>query len=124
MLPIMNCLDNLSNCDAGCCKTMVFNVVADMTHATVILRTVMTEDTRSYYRWHDLLCGRDTIAVPRSYCEQRGDKLFVHKTCNALSHDGKCRLHGTKAKPKVCTGLNENTAKCGRYYITPGCIYG
>lgn len=108
-LPVLNnkpttCLDNLHICKASCCR--VFQLKA------VCRRGSPLED---YLQKRGMVFTR----IDRNFIS-----ITINHTCDQLTADYTCSLHGTPKKPLFCKALNENTAKSGRFMITEGCIYG
>lgn len=98
--PCDNCIDNLPNCNAACCRSLTFTVVG------------LTPDQLDYYQKHGC-----EVSV------RNGTHIFkikVPMVCPQLTPDNRCGLHGTDEQPKICKDFGPNTEG---YTVPEGCIY-
>ena len=126
-----NCLDNLKNCNAGCCKANRFYVPKGNRSTTVVVR-ILTAQMRYYFkvknfkvtqrtdrRWDVTIPPDAKIKWVTGSASDR-DFMMVDNICPALK-DNKCILHGTDKKPVVCERFGNTTTE--GYYIPKKCIY-
>jgi len=91
-----DCLANLKNCKASCCRNIVFK------------EKILTDLFKEYYKAH----GCKVEQLPnRTY------RIVVPMKCPHLT-DNKCDIHNNK--PMLCRRLNNHTKH--QYYITDGCV--
>ena len=94
----LNCIDNLKNCDAKCCKQLKFFL------------PIITEKIKYYYHIH----GCKVEQLP-----DRSWVIIVPMVCPELK-DNKCSLHGLETKPEVCNEYGHTFNKLG---FPKECIY-
>ena len=101
-MKVSDCLLNLKNCNASCCRVIVFYNYG-----------YMTEQLRDYYIKHG--CKVEKI-------NRELTRIIVPSICNQLdTNTNLCKLHGLPEKPVSCQRLDSETMKSGRYYKTEGC---
>lgn len=94
----MNCSENLENCNAECCRVLVFQ------------NRLLTKDQIDYYLKH----GCKLTRLPdRTY------QIIVPSVCKQLENN-LCKLHNTKDKPKVCVDFDKSNKQ--GYYTPKNCI--
>lgn len=98
-----NCVDNLTICEASCCKTLVFDV-----------RMFKNSPHHDYYLKH----GCEVKFKRRDLAQ-----VIVPMPCPQLDERNLCKLHEKLEKPLLCKNMNEEAVKSKDYYITEGCIY-
>jgi len=98
----MNCVDNLSICEARCCKELSFRMQK------------LTPVVIYYYETH----GCKVKRLSRDLFE-----IIVPMVCPQLE-DNKCKLHGKPIKPYLCRKFGENKEVTKKCTIPKGCIYG
>ena len=96
----MNCMDNLKNCKAVCCKELAFFLEKP------------NPIQKDYYEKH----GCKLIRLSHTKW-----KVLVPSRCEQLTEDNKCGLHGTPQKPLMCRRFGEETVK--NYHIDKKCVY-
>lgn len=126
-----NCLDNLKNCNAGCCKVNRFHIPKGHRDRTIAL-PFLTEQMKYYFKIKNFKVSRLrdrrwSITPPSdakiSWATGKSDDreiMIVENICPALK-DNKCSLHGTSEKPLVCERFGNTTTE--GYYIPKKCIY-
>ena len=93
----MNCVDNLTKCNASCCRVIIFS------------ERYLTAEFKEYYKAHGCTFERRG---------NRGWMIKVPMKCPNLGDDNLCKIH--ENKPKLCAKFDE---KCkNSFYITEGCI--
>lgn len=96
----MDCLNNLQNCKAECCKGIVFGI-----------KGPVSQDKMNYFHMHGCKLFR----------KNRDEYLVrVPVKCLMLDENNKCRVHGTETKPKLCNAFKEGNTS--GYYVPEGCL--
>lgn len=89
----MNCLTNLKNCNAGCCRMFAFKIKN------------LNPDMKKYYKLHN--------------CQIKDDLVIIPLVCKALDANNRCKLH-FRGKPNVCKDFKGQTEG---HMIVKNCIY-
>lgn len=97
-----DCLANLPNCKASCCRCIA-----------VFIKSYPGDHTEDYYVKHGITVKR----INREMIQ-----LIVPNICKQLDETTNlCKLHDSGNKPIACKNLGYSTTS--KYYITEGCIY-
>lgn len=120
-----NCLCNLDKCKASCCRTLSLPLkqlgkVRDGDKVTFGIPA--QRDMIRYMKYHGARYIHGTISLVIRNPRIIGESIVFDAKCEKLGDDNLCKVHETK--PAFCRGLDHNTAKSKKYFITEGCIYG
>jgi len=124
------CLSWLDVCGAECCKVLRFHksVVRNFrsvegTQRVFVNLCDMSEDILYYNSLHGGEVIGSTMLFDDGKIERVGDFVYVYRKCDMLTDDLLCKVHGTEDKPLICQGLSKETAKNGKYWLTPNCLF-
>ena len=123
-----DCLSWLEHCQAECCRGFAFSLTPDCdvvsSDAMIRVHAPLRPDTVRYYELHGALVDveAEVVVVPRAKCTVSSGRLMVMMPCSALDGDCLCRLHDG-GQPDVCSGFTWETARSGRWVVTPKCLF-
>lgn len=123
-----DCLCWLEHCEAECWRGFAFSLTPDgdvlSSEAMIRVHTPLTPDTIRYYELHGALVEAEAqvVVVPRASCSVVSGRLMVMMVCSALDADCLCRLHDG-GQPEVCSGFTPESARTGRWVVTPRCLF-
>jgi hypothetical protein len=123
------CVDWLTHCEAECCCGFRVwlrpdsDVIRERGEVRLRKRTI-DPDMLRYYELHGARYDGDSLVLPEACCDFHADgRLEVQMRCSALQQDYLCSLHPS-GKPRMCQDFTWETAKSGRCWLTPRCLYG
>lgn len=122
-----SCLLWHKHCKAECCKTMLFKVHLNKKPRIgdkIILRMPeITPDMKWYYELHGVQIKKDVLTMKLNRFTYKKGELMVHRTCDNLTNDLKCREWQSGNRPNMCKELNLETSQEERFHITPNCMF-
>lgn len=126
-----DCPGWLKHCNAECCRILQFTLQGRSKRKIRIGEKIEygfmgSPDMIEYYEMHGIMYDQRKKALiikPIQFLYMEPN-LFIMRTCNNLTKDGKCVLHGTDKKPPICAKLNEETVgKIHNAIVTMNCLF-
>lgn len=123
-----DCVSWNKHCKSECCKGFsIEDKGQDLTLQKFRIFGSAMPDMIRYYELHNAKYRMPYLYIPTRNAYRKNGRIWIMETCKALLPDGKCKFHGTLAKPRVCRELNmENIQKGVRYgggTITDNCLF-
>lgn len=125
-----NCLDWLHICGAECCKQMMFEgegidkIDARPGKLLQINTPGITPDMKWWYELHGARVEGNTVIVRAERIQKLKNKIIVHKRCNNLTEDLRCKEHASGNRPEHCKSFDEKSAtKEYKHCLTDRCLY-
>lgn len=128
------CIDWLHHCKAACCRTFGLALPNNINQRNVIkghhlqLPVTNDEDLLYYLTLHGItVIKRESthaiIDIKLNDFRIVGRELRINRTCDNLTKDYKCKVHGTDKKPQTCKDFNLATSRDPRYLLPADCLY-
>ena len=123
----MNCSDNLSKCNAECCRTYYISskkISLLQCGDVITIRKVLTSDMIRYYKLHGAKYAHGTLTIRLGKFLVFNDSIMIKADCEGLTPDLRCKYHGTSQQPKICYYPHLETGEIiDGVVVTPNCSF-